>query len=72
MKPKSHKLPKRAQLQVGKLLKRASADPDVLAVILFGSHARGEAMPSSDVDVCLVAWEKFRSKKGFLSFKCAI
>jgi predicted nucleotidyltransferase len=24
-------------------------------VILFGSHARGEARPDSDVDLCLVA-----------------
>ena len=33
---------------------RARNDPAVLAVILFGSHARGEAEASSDVDVCLV------------------
>ena len=25
------------------------------AVYLFGSHARGEARPDSDVDLCLVA-----------------
>lgn len=36
------------------LLVRAREDPDVLAVILFGSRARGEAAPSSDTDVCLV------------------
>ncbi|HXF83471.1 MAG TPA: nucleotidyltransferase domain-containing protein [bacterium] len=29
-------------------------DPDVLAVILFGSAARGERGPASDLDVCLV------------------
>lgn len=27
----------------------------VRAVILFGSHARGEARPDSDVDLCIVA-----------------
>jgi predicted nucleotidyltransferase len=32
----------------------ARNDPAVLAVILFGSQARGEAESSSDVDVCLV------------------
>ena len=36
------------------LLSRAARDPDVLAVFLFGSLARGEAGPISDVDVCLV------------------
>ena len=39
---------------LARLLSRAESDPDVLAVILFGSHARGEAGPTSDVDVCLV------------------
>lgn len=37
-----------------RLLDRAREDPAVLAVILFGSAARGEAAPASDVDVCLV------------------
>jgi uncharacterized protein len=39
---------------LNRLLERARRDPDVLAVILFGSRARGEASPSSDLDVCLV------------------
>jgi len=33
---------------------RAKDDPDVLAVMLFGSRARGEAGLDSDFDVCLV------------------
>lgn len=41
------------------LLARATADPDVLAVILFGSRARGEPSPASDYDVCLVLTEGF-------------
>ena len=40
--------------QIHRLLRRAAADVNVLAVILFGSAARGEAGPESDVDVCLV------------------
>lgn len=36
------------------LTETAKNDQDVLAVILFGSEARGKASPTSDVDVCLV------------------
>jgi predicted nucleotidyltransferase len=39
---------------IEKLLCDAREDPDLLAVILFGSAARGESTPSSDLDVCLV------------------
>ncbi len=37
-----------------KILRKAREDPDILAVLLFGSRARGESTPQSDVDVCLV------------------
>ncbi len=37
-----------------RLLEKARADPEILAVMLFGSTARDEQRPSSDVDVCLV------------------
>lgn len=37
-----------------RLIAQAERDPDVLAVILFGSQARGDAGPESDVDVCVV------------------
>jgi len=40
--------------QIELLLRLAGQDPDVLAVILFGSRARADARPSSDTDVCLV------------------
>lgn len=40
---------------LARLVARAVGDPDVLAVMLFGSHARGDATTVSDVDVCLVA-----------------
>jgi predicted nucleotidyltransferase len=37
-----------------KLLERACQDADVLAVLLFGSVARGEQTVRSDIDVCLI------------------
>ncbi|MBI3301694.1 MAG: nucleotidyltransferase domain-containing protein [Deltaproteobacteria bacterium] len=40
--------------QLERLLGTAQDDHDVLAVILFGSAARGDQTPTSDVDVCLV------------------
>lgn len=36
------------------ILKKAGEDKDVVAVILFGSHARMEAGEYSDIDICLV------------------
>lgn len=43
-----------AQRQLDRLVERAARDPRVLAVLLYGSVARGEASADSDVDVCLV------------------
>lgn len=40
--------------QLERLLKHAQEDSDLLAVLLFGSTARGDDTPKSDVDVCLV------------------
>ena len=39
---------------LSKVLDRVRMDPEVLAVMLFGSAARGEDTPRSDLDVCLV------------------
>jgi uncharacterized protein len=39
---------------VARLLQRVGDDADVLAVMLYGSAARGEASATSDVDLCLV------------------
>jgi predicted nucleotidyltransferase len=36
------------------ILTKAGRDPDVVAVFLFGSRARGESVLGSDTDVCLV------------------
>ena len=46
---------------VARLIAHAKTDPDVLAVLLFGSRARGDAAPSSDFDVCLVLETEPRS-----------
>ena len=37
-----------------RLIQRASADSDVLAVLLFGSAARNETTSLSDTDICIV------------------
>ncbi len=44
------------------LLQRVREDPEVLAVMLFGSMARGEAGADSDVDVCLVLYPQARDR----------
>lgn len=36
------------------VVQQARCDPSVLAVILFGSAARDEQQPDSDLDICLV------------------
>ena len=43
-----------AARQIDRLLGQAREDANVLAVVIFGSTARGEATRTSDVDVCLV------------------
>ncbi len=43
--------------QIQKLIKKAEKDKDILAVIIYGSYARGEG-GYRDVDVCLVLDQK--------------
>jgi predicted nucleotidyltransferase len=45
------------------LLDKAQRDKDILAVMLFGSHARGQARPDSDVDICLLLMPQAVGKK---------
>ncbi len=52
--------------QIQKLIKKAGDDRDVLAVILYGSYARGEEY--RDIDVCLVI-EPSREKRVNLAKK---
>ena len=39
---------------ISQLVAKAAEDPSVLAVLMFGSVARNEQGPASDVDICLV------------------
>ncbi|MDF0591831.1 type VII toxin-antitoxin system MntA family adenylyltransferase antitoxin [Candidatus Methanocrinis natronophilus] len=45
---------RRGEADLKRLLEAAAEDPEVLAVIQFGSTVLGEATASSDIDVCLV------------------
>lgn len=55
----------KAKKELDALLEQAGKDKDVLAVILFGSAARGELHECSDIDVCLVLWSKRWEVEGF-------
>lgn len=39
---------------VDRVLAKARHDPEVVAVLLFGSRARGRSAAGSDVDICLM------------------
>jgi predicted nucleotidyltransferase len=58
-------------------LARLCADPEVMAVLAFGSRARGEARPDSDLDLAVIVdcprltpaekaacWQRFRQALG--------
>jgi len=47
----------RKDIIMERLVASVQGDGDVLAVLLFGSEARGDAHARSDVDVCLVLQE---------------
>ncbi len=49
--------------ELGPLLERANRDDEILAVLLFGSTARGEGSRDSDLDVCLVLVSDSQSEK---------
>lgn len=41
-------------MEVDRILTKAKKDADVVAVFLFGSRARVESVPGSDIDICLM------------------
>jgi predicted nucleotidyltransferase len=49
---------KKKDAELNRLLAMAKQDQEVLAVIIFGSAARDEQAPVSDVDICLVMTPK--------------
>ena len=54
------------KLPLQPLIDKAKEDKNILAVFLFGSHARGEAAAGSDVDICLMlASDVFDAKAAF-------
>ena len=63
----------------GQALARLCADPDVHALVVFGSRARGEARADSDLDLAVIlrqpqlspdeklaCWRRFRERLGML------
>ena len=40
--------------RIQKFLQQLKHDKDIVAVMLFGSYARGDNSPDSDIDICLV------------------
>lgn len=47
--------PEEARVRIEEMVRRIAARFDPAKVILFGSHARGDAGPDSDVDLLVVA-----------------
>jgi predicted nucleotidyltransferase len=70
-----HNLPPGLQSQrepLAKCLQAMDRVAQVRAVYLFGSHARGEAQPDSDVDLCIVAEDAERQLETAARFREAI
>ncbi len=40
--------------RISKIMESIKSHPDVIAIYLFGSHAKGEANPISDVDIAVI------------------
>ncbi len=62
------RLPKRAQLALAEFQQRALElfPDDILAIVLYGSYARGDATSDSDVDVMVVGnWVNPEDEKAF-------
>ena len=40
--------------KISKIIEIIKSDPNVIAIYLFGSHAKGEATPLSDIDIAVI------------------
>jgi uncharacterized protein len=54
-----------------RVLERAKGDEEVLAVLLFGSHSRGDETSGSDIDLCLVLFPGREDRADQLSVRMA-
>ncbi len=50
----------RIKSELDRLIPKIIANRDVEKIILFGSHARGNPTPHSDLDICVLTREKKR------------
>lgn len=57
---------------LARCLEAMSRAAEMRAVYLFGSHARGDAQPDSDVDLCIVAEGAERQIETAQRFRCAM
>lgn len=49
------------------MIDRSARDFDPLRIILFGSHARGDATPDSDIDLLVVLAEAPDKRQGTMA-----
>jgi hypothetical protein len=47
--------------EIDKIVKDLKRYPEVMAIILFGSHARGKAKPISDIDIAVITKDSNKS-----------
>jgi uncharacterized protein len=55
--------------RIARLIELVKGDSDVLAVILYGSRARGEETAGSDIDLCLVLPADHSSREDHLAVR---
>ena len=48
--------------EINRIASKIKKDNDVLAIVLFGSAARDQLTPLSDIDICVVLGESFKNK----------
>jgi len=48
----------KAKLELDRIVSTLADTGIVSKIILFGSHARGEDGPGSDIDICVLTWVK--------------
>lgn len=54
------------------MAERIVRDYDPVKIILFGSHARGEARPESDIDLLVVLPEGANKRRAAVDIRCVL